>query len=73
MQNGAAIGQGTAVAQAPPGIKLPFAKTWTMHLIFVHLQMSKGGFGLALGVGGAIQTPLGNLAIGEGESLAFGK
>ena len=44
-----------------------------MHLIFLHLQMSKGGFGLALGVGGAIQTPLGNLAIGEGESLAFGK
>lgn len=27
-----------------------------------------GGFGIGLGVGGAVATPLGNLAFGQGES-----
>jgi hypothetical protein len=31
------------------------------------------GFGIGLGIGGAIATPLGNLAFGQGESLAVGK
>ena len=33
----------------------------------------KGGFGAAIGVGGAIQTPLGSFALGEGQSVAVGK
>jgi hypothetical protein len=32
-----------------------------------------GGFGIGLGIGGAVATPLGNLAFGQGESLSFGK
>ena len=33
----------------------------------------KGGFGGAIGVGGAIQTPLGSFALGEGQSFSLGK
>ncbi|XP_046444161.1 glycine-rich cell wall structural protein 1-like isoform X4 [Daphnia pulex] len=33
----------------------------------------QGGFGIGLGVGGAVATPLGNLAFGQGESISVGK
>lgn len=32
-----------------------------------------GGVGVALGVGGAIASPVGNFAIGEGQSVSIGK
>lgn len=50
VQDGAAIGQGTGIANVGPG-----------------------GFGIGLGIGGAIATPLGNLAFGQGDSIAVGK
>ena len=36
-------------------------------------QAPPGGFGAALGVGGAIATPFGNLAIGQGQGVAVGR
>nr|CAH0108045.1 unnamed protein product [Daphnia galeata] len=45
VQDGAAVGQGTGIANVGPG-----------------------GFGIGLGIGGAIATPLGNLAFGQGDS-----
>jgi len=38
-----------------------------------NFQNQIGGFGIGLGVGGAVATPLGNLAFGQGESLSVGK
>nr|CAH0108043.1 unnamed protein product [Daphnia galeata] len=32
-----------------------------------------GGVGVALGVGGAVASPVGNFAIGEGQSFSIGK
>ncbi|XP_057378287.1 uncharacterized protein LOC130700265 [Daphnia carinata] len=32
-----------------------------------------GGFGVALGVGGAVASPVGNFALGQGESISIGK
>lgn len=36
-------------------------------------NVGPGGFGIGLGIGGAIATPLGNLAFGQGDSIAVGK
>merc|ERR1712071_656573 len=47
---GAAIGTGTGIANAPPG-----------------------GFGVGLGVGGAIQTPFGSQTFGQGNAVSVGK
>lgn len=41
-------------------------------LQYIMLYMNKGGFGIGLGIGGAIQTPLGNLAFGQGNGIAIG-
>lgn len=66
VQNGAAIGQGTGIANAGPGNKL-LLKHWCLIFKAIWFGLS-GGFGIGLGIGGAIATPLGNLAFGTGES-----
>jgi hypothetical protein len=37
------------------------------------MPQQSGGFGIGLGIGGAIQTPLGNLAFGQGSGVAVGR
>jgi hypothetical protein len=76
VQNGQAIGTGTGIANAGPGM----IHTYMMkrHGIPVSLIQTSnyiipGGFGIGLGIGLAVATPLGNLALGEGNSVSVGK
>lgn len=48
----------------------------TKHFETCHIFLAShplGGFGIGLGIGGAIQTPLGNLAFGQGNGVAVGR
>ena len=44
-----------------------------MKLTIFFCVPQQGGFGIGLGIGGAIQTPLGNLAFGQGNGVAIGR
>ena len=82
---GQAVGQGTGIANVGPGKYLHFLLYKSIHrtnlltvisvrwLIKFNFYIFLGGFGIGLGIGAAIATPLGNFAIGQGESTAIGK
>ncbi|XP_057378323.1 uncharacterized protein LOC130700293 [Daphnia carinata] len=59
--NAAGIGSGAVVGNQAIGTGTGIANA------------GPGGFGIGLGVGGAIASPIGNVAFGQGESISVGK
>ncbi len=69
---------GKPLEQVPESLTLDQVwYTYMRHGIPVRLiqtsNIISGGFGIGLGIGLAVATPLGNIALGEGNSVSVGK
>lgn len=73
---GQVVGTGTGIANPGPGTLHSDFSNKKDGVLGAKILLSYyllGGFGVALGVGGAVASPVGNFAIGQGESISIGK